>query len=226
MRTTVKLLTGVIGGAAFALTAGLVLFAASINHYETATRQHAPADAIVVLTGGEYRIQEGLRLFGEARTRRILISGVNKHTTRDELRRKSGLPSTLFECCVDIGYAAQDTIGNAAETRKWANIWGFTNLIVVTSNYHMPRGLSELSRALPEAELTPHPVVSRSYRAEQWWLHWSAIRLVMSEYVKYIPSAARLAVARAAGASDAMQGEALKRQSLPNGSSTAAALSR
>jgi uncharacterized SAM-binding protein YcdF (DUF218 family) len=226
VRTAVKTLTGVIGGAAFALTAGLILFAASINHYEPAISRDAPADAIVVLTGGESRIQEGLRLFSEARTRRILISGVNKHTTRDDLRRQSGLPSTLFDCCVDIGYAAQDTIGNAAETQNWAQIWGFTNLIVVTSNYHMPRGLSELSRVLPDVALTPHPVVSRSYRAEHWWLHPSAIRLVVSEYLKYIPSAARLVMARAVGASDAMPGEALLQQGLPAGLSTAAALTR
>jgi uncharacterized SAM-binding protein YcdF (DUF218 family) len=198
VRTVVKHLTSAISGAIFALLAGLVLFAASINHYAPgfAVGGPASADAIVVLTGGEHRIQEGMRLFREARARRILISGVNRNTTREDLRRSSGLPNTLFDCCVDIGYAARDTSGNATEARDWAQIWGFNTLIVVTSNYHMPRSLLELSRALPDTELTPHPVISRNYQAEHWWLYPSAMRLIISEYLKVIPSASRLAVAR------------------------------
>ena len=59
----------------------------------------------------------------------------------------------LFDCCVDLGYQALDTAGNARETRDWAREHNITrSLIVVTSNYHMPRALAELSAALPDVD--------------------------------------------------------------------------
>jgi hypothetical protein len=66
----------------------------------------------------------------------------------------------------------------------------------------MPRGLTELSRALPDAALTPNAVVSRRYHAEHWWLYPATVRIVVSEYVKFIPAAARLALARLTGPSE------------------------
>jgi uncharacterized SAM-binding protein YcdF (DUF218 family) len=199
-----KCLAGLIGATVFALFAGLIVFAASISHYtpRTADADARPADAIVVLTGGEQRIREAVRLFGEGGARRLLISGVNRNTTREELRRKAELPAVLFECCIDIGYAALDTIGNAEEAKAWAHTWGFSKIVVVTSNYHMPRGLTELARAMPDIQLVAHPVISRNYQAEMWWLNAAAVRLIVSEYAKFLPTAARFAAARMFGPSE------------------------
>lgn len=177
--------------------AGLILFAATIAHYTPKRSVETPADAIVVLTGGEQRVREAIHLFSQGKARRLLISGVNRATTREDLKRRAGIEQVLFECCIDIGYEALDTIGNADETRAWAETWGFKKLIVVTSNYHMPRSLAELSRAMPRTDLVPYPVVARNYRAETWWLYPGTVRIVVSEYIKFLPSIARLIAARA-----------------------------
>ena len=160
--------------------------------------EHAPAhgDAVVVLTGGELRVREGLKIFADGAGRRILISGAHRATSKDDLRRLSGVSPILFECCVDVGYAAADTFGNAAETRAWLETWRFRRLIVVTSNYHMPRSLMELGRALPGVELVPHAVVSHNYRSNEWWRHPGAIKLVAREYVKFLPAAGRWVASR------------------------------
>ena len=68
---------------------------------------------------------------------------------RVALQRLSGLDEEKFNCCVDLGYAALDTIGNADETRRWAEALHYDSLIVVTASYHMPRSLAELARAMP-----------------------------------------------------------------------------
>ena len=154
------------------------------------------ADGIVVLTGGDLRIVEGSRLLREGFATRLLISGVNARTTRDDLVRLSGLDPKLFDCCVDLGYAAQDTSGNAEETRIWATAHGLQHLIVVTSSYHMPRSLAEIASALPHAYLTPDPVVPTPMRQQAWWLHANATRLLLSEYAKFIPIAGRLLISR------------------------------
>ena len=158
--------------------------------------QLSAADGIIVLTGGDYRIVEGARLLSDGRANRLLISGVNEKATRDDLLKLSGLTVAKFDCCVELGYAAQDTVGNAEEARAWATGRHLTRLIVVTSSYHMPRSLAELALAMPDAELIPHAVVPRKFRDGAWWVHPIAARLLLSEYVKFLPVAARLETMR------------------------------
>ena len=189
-----RILAAAAGIALFAFLGGFVIFASSIAGY--ATSAGVQADGIVVLTGGEHRLVEAARLLAEGRGKRLLISGANRMATREDLHRKSGLTPALFNCCVDIGYAAHTTIGNALETRAWASDRRFTRLIIVTSSYHMPRSLFELGRTMPEIVLLPYPVVSRNFRTERWWLHGATARLLFTEYVKFLPSAARFGVAR------------------------------
>lgn len=121
-----------------------------------ATRQ---TDGIVVNTGGALRLDEAGLLLAQGRARRLLISGVSTdNLPEDVLTLLPGLPRELFECCVDLGYQARNTIGNADETAAWARERGMRTLRVVTAAYHMPRSLVELRRALPDVELVPHPV--------------------------------------------------------------------
>jgi uncharacterized SAM-binding protein YcdF (DUF218 family) len=188
--------------AAVTLSAGFFIFAANIPADE-AVSANTPADGIVVLTGGGQRVREAVRLFSEGKAKRLLISGVNRTTSRGDLQRLAPLPRALAECCVDAGYAAQDTTGNADETRAWAEAWGFRRLIVVTSNYHMPRSMTEFMRVMPDADLVWHPVKSRNFHAEYWWRYPADVRLAVSEYVKFLKSAARLVVARLIGTDEA-----------------------
>lgn len=179
------------------LVLGFIFFATSVMRKPGPVI--AQADGIVVLTGGDTRILEGARLLKEGRGRRMLISGVNKSTGRQDLIKLSGLTPKQFDCCVDVGYLARDTVGNADETRQWAESQGFKSLIVVTASYHMPRSLAELARVLPDTELFPHPVMAPSLRPNAWWLHARTTRVLIAEYIKYLPAAARLAVSRVLG---------------------------
>lgn len=176
------------------LVVGFFLFAAVVTRYPADGNPHA--DGIVVLAGESQRIAEGARLLDEGRAQRMLISGVYHRTGKKELIEISGLPADKFDCCVDIGYAALDTVGNASETRAWAQARGYTSLIVVTASYHMPRSLAELSMALPAIQLIPHPVVPTNFAPSRWWLSASVTRTLISEYVKFLPTVAHLTLAR------------------------------
>ena len=193
-----RIVAAAVGVVLFAFLGGFVIFASSINRY-VAAAESGRADGIVVLTGGEHRLSEAARLLAEGRGKRLLISGANRMATREDLHRKSGLSPALFDCCVDIGYDALTTSGNALETKAWAADRGYARLILVTSSYHMPRSLVELQRAMPEVALLPFPVVSRNFRTERWWLHGATARLLFTEYLKFLPSAARLGVAKLLG---------------------------
>jgi uncharacterized SAM-binding protein YcdF (DUF218 family) len=189
-----RILIGFAAGLLALVAFGFVLFANAVMREPEVQNVHA--DGIVVLTGGQTRISEAARLLEQKRGERLLISGVNQKIGRSSLLKISGLDEATFNCCVDLGYQAQNTIGNADETRRWAESLGYDRLIVVTASYHMPRSLAELAREMPNIELVPHPVAPDGLRRKVWWLDATATRLLASEYVKFLPAAVRLVVAR------------------------------
>ena len=150
------------------------------------------AEAIVVLTGGTDRLDEALRLLEDHRGARLLISGVGAETGREDLKRRFPDAGDVFDCCVDLDHLALDTLGNAAETARWARSRDFHALIIVTGAYHMPRSLLLLHQAAPELNLIPHPVWPERLHLEMWWTQWSTIRLVVSEFSKYVVSLVRV----------------------------------
>ena len=111
------------------------------------------ADGIVVLTGGASRIADAIELLAAGRGRRLLISGVNRVDQR-AARSRASIPNSraMVRCCVDFDRSL-NTLGNAIETRRWAQARGFRSLIVVTSNYHMPRAMTEIAHQLPDVTL-------------------------------------------------------------------------
>lgn len=142
-------------------------------------------DGIVVLTGGAQRLSDGLALLARGHGERLLVSGVNAKAGRDEIMRATGLRHEKIECCVDLGKGARNTIGNAIETRRWARSNGFKSLLVVTSNYHMPRTLAEFQHVMGDIELVGYPVVSETVEPGRFWGHVANFRLLASEYAKY-----------------------------------------
>jgi uncharacterized SAM-binding protein YcdF (DUF218 family) len=90
-----------------------------------------------------------------------------------------------------LGFSATDTVGNARETAAWARAKGFKSLIVVTSDFHMPRAMLELHEALPDAALTPYPVKTTELDAGRWWRTAEGARRMTVEYCKYLVILAR-----------------------------------
>lgn len=193
-RSIVATLARLIGWTALlvcaGVAAGFVWFASRIPQSEIALDRNA--DGIVVLTGGASRVADAVELLAAGRGKRLLISGVNRVTTAGEIARLVPQYEELFKCCVDLDRSAINTLGNAVETRRWAQGQGFGSLIVVTSNYHLPRSMVELSRQLPGIALVPFPVVSERLRTEPWWSSAPAFKLLFVEYLKYVLAQAQI----------------------------------
>ena len=152
----------------------------------------AKADAIVALTGQGGRLAPAVTLLEEGNGQRLLITGVNKLISKRSLKALlHGGPA--FDCCADLGFAALDTRGNAAEAARWAQTHRYGSLIVVTANYHMPRSLVEFSAAMPGVKLVPYPVAADALRM----LSWENAKRLQGEYFKYLASVLRISVAGA-----------------------------
>lgn len=172
------------------MLAGFFVFVGSLDRAEEPTPGRA--DGIVALTGGSDRIADAMELLARGRGGRLLITGVNEKTTREELARQRPDLRTYFLCCVDLDYRALNTIGNAEQTRLWARQNNFNSLLVVTSTYHMPRSLAEIGHVLPGVTLIPHAVVPERLDMAGWWREPNTIRLLMVEYAKLVVAKARI----------------------------------
>ncbi len=153
------------------------------------------ADGIVVLTGGSSRVSDAMELLAAGYGKRLLISGVHPTTDVHDISRTLPDNHKLLNCCVDLDRSAINTRSNAAETGRWARERGFKSLIVVTSNYHMPRAIVELSHAMPDVTLIPFAVVGDKWREEPWWTSSATLRLLLSEYAKYVAAEVRVRLA-------------------------------
>jgi uncharacterized SAM-binding protein YcdF (DUF218 family) len=181
--------------AIFALwVGGLIYFYSSIPSEKTELTNRA--DAIIVLTGGNDRIAEGVRLLADGKADKLLISGVNKKSEFADLISVQGVDDLLAVGAtltnkISLGRKAVNTVGNAAETKEWADKNGVQSIILVTANYHMPRSLVEFRRLMPEKEIVAYPVFPHEFDKSKWQDDKKTRDLIIREYNKYLYSTIR-----------------------------------
>jgi uncharacterized SAM-binding protein YcdF (DUF218 family) len=168
---------------------GFFIFTGNLQRSQPEPRT---ADGIAVLTGGVARIDEAMKLLTQQKAKRLLITGVNRTTSTEALKQLASQGDQLFSCCVDIDKEARNTIDNATETSQWVARNHYTSIIVVTSNYHMPRALAELARVMPGVTLIPYSVIDNNVHLDRWWTYPGTTKLLISEYLKYLPALGRL----------------------------------
>ncbi|HYE46645.1 MAG TPA: YdcF family protein [Caulobacter sp.] len=164
---------------------GLLAFAGRAGKI-TPAAEPPVSDAVAVLTGTNDRIIAAVRLLEEGKGKRLLVSGVNREVTRDDLMEAVGAWKPIYQCCVDLGFEAADTKGNAQEIAAWARTHGFTQVIVVTADYHMPRSMLELKGQMPGVRLIAYPIKTEALDTTRWWRDQVQVRRMTVEYCKYL----------------------------------------
>ncbi|MET3589196.1 uncharacterized SAM-binding protein YcdF (DUF218 family) [Bartonella silvatica] len=142
------------------------------------------ADAIIVLTGGENRIETGLYLLKKGVGSRLLISGVNATTTLKSFMHTRHITPQLFTCCVDIGHKAINTKGNAKESAAWIKKHHYKTVYIVTHDYHMWRSMRELKYLMPDIHFIAYPV--KSHHNASMIQQINQIRILAFQYIKMI----------------------------------------
>lgn len=175
-----------------AWAAGLLWFAGTIP--DSVADPASPTDAIVVLTGGSQRLENGLDLLASGMGKKLFVSGVHPGVQLPQLLHAATPKPDWIACCIALGHAADNTWGNAAETAAWMRKEGFHSLRLVTGSYHMRRSLLEFSRVMPEIEIVPHPVFSERVKLAHWWEWPGTAALIVGEYHKYLMALLHLAV--------------------------------
>ena len=172
----------------------IACFFASVQHFvlnlpKTPDPSRPATDGIVVITGGQQRLSDGLRLLESGAGKALLVSGVGKGVSKATLAREQKLEASaraLLECCATLEFQAGDTRGNAFAAAEWAKSNNFQSLRLVTANYHMPRAKYVFTKHMPHMNLHFWPVSPSELTLETWWKNFSILRLLAREYAKYL----------------------------------------
>ena len=149
------------------------------------------SDAIIVLTGGSRRLEVGITLLENDKAALLFVSGVNEKVTRSDILNlldggKLPKSAKLFNCCITLGYIAEDTRGNARESLQWVRENSLSSIILVTSNYHMQRAYLEFKSQNPNIKITQYPVSNGEFRLSSWLTHSKRFVLLFLVFHKLI----------------------------------------
>jgi uncharacterized SAM-binding protein YcdF (DUF218 family) len=169
--------------------AGFLTFVAAIPEMVDDAKRET--DAIVVLTGGSGRLEEGITLLSEKRAKKLFVSGVYEGVDVRQLLDISRKAPEELTCCIALGYAANSTLGNAIETAEWLADERFRSIRLVTASYHMPRSLIEFRHAMPNVYIVPHAVFPPQFKRDEWWQWPGTAQLILIEYLKFLAATIR-----------------------------------
>ena len=121
----------------------------------------------------------------------LFVSGVNEKVTRSDILNlldggKLPKSTKFFDCCITLGYTAEDTRGNARESLQWVRNNSLSSIILVTSNYHMQRAYLEFKSQNPNIKITQYPVFNGEFRLSSWLIHSKRFVLLFLEFHKLI----------------------------------------
>jgi len=158
----------------------IYFFFQEVKKFENSVTNINNIDGIVVLTGDQFRIAKGIELLKRNPSKKLLISGVNKNINPEDIMKEFPNSKNFFQCCIDIGKDAKNTFENIIETFEWMKSNEFTSIIIVTSDYHLPRVKLEINRFIDNQQIF--------YEAVKTDESDSILRLkkITLEYIKYI----------------------------------------
>ncbi len=153
-----------------------ISFAYKINAYKVDNT--TKTDAIIVLTGGKNRIEEGAKLKNNNMAKKLFISGVNKNTSKKDLKTLKGTQA-------ELGYSATTTFENALEVKEWINKNNIKTIRLVTSNYHLPRAMQEIKEQNKDIKIIKNPIYSDNI-SPKWWKKIATLKFIFIEFNKYL----------------------------------------
>jgi uncharacterized SAM-binding protein YcdF (DUF218 family) len=140
-------------------------------------------DAIVVLTGGRGRVEEGITLYRDHRARWLYLVGVDPSVRKSDLFKEQ--PGKRGGEEVVLEKSSRNTLENALYARDLIARQEIRSLLLITSRYHMKRAVLIFRSILPkDIAVYPYPVDSKNLK-QAWWAHGGSFRLLFSEFYKY-----------------------------------------
>jgi uncharacterized SAM-binding protein YcdF (DUF218 family) len=172
-----------LGAMALMLLLVFIAFISQIPWHNTEIPRDKQIDAIVVLTGGSGRIEEAMQLLQHIEAKHLFISGVSESFTFKDLAERADF-AIYFQQKINLGRNGLTTYLNAIETRDFVTEHHLKSIILVTSNYHIPRTKLIFSAILPNIEIIYYPAISDEERTNGFV--YKNYHLYLNEFKKYL----------------------------------------
>jgi uncharacterized SAM-binding protein YcdF (DUF218 family) len=158
-----------------------IFFLSLVKNFKSNYSTITSIDSIVVLTGDKFRISKGMEILSNGIGEKLLLSGVNKNIELINIKNEFPKYNNFFDCCVDIDNISSNTFENSRETFLWLEKNKYNSLLIVSSDYHMPRAKLEFERFFKTENTYYHPVNSNNDVKVI-----GKVKKLFLEYVKYM----------------------------------------
>ena len=166
-----------------------IFFLLLIKNFKSDYTTIKSIDSIVVLTGDKFRISKGMEILSNGIGEKLLLSGVNKNIKLTNIMNEFPKYKNFFDCCVEIENISSNTFENSRETFLWLEKNKYNSVLIVSSDYHMPRAKLEFEKFLNTKNTYYHPVNSNNNL-----MAIGKIKKLFLEYVKYMRTYISLAI--------------------------------
>ena len=163
-------------------------FLFNIQSYKNTDLNKKEIEGIVVLTGDKFRILEGLKILNSEIGYKLLISGVNKEISIEEIKKEFPKFNQLFNCCVELESISTNTFENVREIFFWKKYNNIKNILLITSDYHLPRVELEVNRLLLDKETFYYGVKYDNQKIN------IRMKKLIVEYIKYLRTKISLSI--------------------------------
>ena len=158
-----------------------IFFITEIRDLKKNYTSETKIDSIVVLTGDRFRINEGIKILSNKIGSKLLLSGVNKSIGIDSIKKEFSKYDSLFTCCIEIENISSNTFENLRETFLWLKKNKYNSVLIVTSDYHVPRVKLESEKFIKKNDIYYHPVKKNIMESRS-----KRLKKLIFEYVKYV----------------------------------------
>jgi uncharacterized SAM-binding protein YcdF (DUF218 family) len=158
-----------------------IFFLSQINNFKSNYLNAPQIDSIVVLTGDRFRISTGVEILSKGVGEKLLLSGVNKDINPDNIKKEFPKYTDLFNCCIEIDNISSNTFENSRETFLWLKKYKYDSVLIVSSDYHMPRVKLEFERFMDKNDIYYHPVERKGEISIL-----KKTKKIFLEYIKYV----------------------------------------
>ena len=163
-------------------------FLFNIQSYKNTDLNKKEIEGIVVLTGDKFRISEGLKILNSEIGYKLLISRVNKEISIEEIKKEFPKFNQLFNCCVELESISTNTFENVREIFFWKKNNNIKNILLITSDYHLPRVELEVNRLLLDKETFYYGVKYDNQKIN------IRMKKLIVEYIKYLRTKISLSI--------------------------------
>lgn len=168
----------------------LILSFLLAGNFFTVQQTPKSADAIIILSGGAGRVEQGVRLYEEGYAPILLLSNAKETASRSGDMLQTALALSIPESAVLTENEARSTYQNAEYTLPIMQKQEFKSAIIVSSDFHMRRVKLIFDHVYKDSGIKLTYVGANSgYNAKWWWADSYSRETTFNEYVKMIGNA-------------------------------------